>query len=130
MLSHGTVRKRREGDAVTGPPAVRALSVSLEHHAALVQAPIQLEEQPLIVDPRLMPALGEAIVDVETPTPRAAGTNPALSQHAAAEHALDGVTAHLLPERVEDDPLTDPEVELPELGLRTGGGGQRARRRR
>src|SRR5947209_11323338 len=135
-LSHRTVGARRERDAVGYRLAVATAARSGEHHRAVLQAAVEIEDAAAVVHPRLVPHLARSVVVVETRTLVAAGAGPVLLQHAAAVFARDVVGAGGLAGRVVGDvPAPGPKIELPVLRRRAafprcGGCGEREQRER
>lgn len=92
--------------------SVLAGPMPLHDHVAVFQVTIELEQQPTVVDPGLVPLVVRGIVDVEA-LPRVGTLALALfEKDAAAEDRRDAVRPHDLFLSVGDLPGPELEVEL------------------
>jgi hypothetical protein len=110
VLADVARRKPRPRDPV--PLALRRDRTALEHHGRRVVEPtVEEQHEPARVDPRLVPAVGLADVEVSAEAAMAPDAPPGLGQAAAAEDRSDPARAD---EALADEhvPLTEPEVEL------------------
>src|SRR6266496_3215430 len=92
-----------------------------QNHLSVVDASVELEQPSVIVEPRLVPASGHRVEDVQTRASSSLRRLPVLLQPAPVENGDDPVAPGGLAARVGDIPFAEPEVELTVGGRRAGG---------
>ena len=126
LLADRTVGVGRPGDPLELLAAVRGRRLALEAHLPLLEAAVEQQDRPLVVDPGLVPDLTPGSQPLRlVPTRLAVRRLVLLAQDAVAVETRDAVGAGERAARL-DLPVAEPEVELTEL--RRGAGGRSGRR--